>query len=219
MAKTCPVDHRGLGYGPQGVCGRPVPFGGFKTVQNADEMFAIARALWDVTLFLDAADGLPEIKEAKDFLMRGGEYANMFHAVGHKDSHEWLPGREAGQWMASAKEVYAAAAMEGSFDRMKAWFGDWYPEADRIEQEVQNDPNPATWPEPVSLQQDPIFRQAVHQGDQAKHRIRASREVDRRLTELVQARVTADGLRQELVIYTVATIAARYLGPQRRARA
>lgn len=218
MARLCPVDHRGLGYGPQGVCGRAVPFGGFRTVQNAEEMFGLARILWDVTTFLDAADGLPEVKSAKDFIQRGGEYARTFHAVGHKDSHERLPGREAGAWMASAKQVYAAASMDGSIKRMNSWLESWYPVADQVEQEVRADPDSTAWPETTSLQQDPLFRQGITQGDKEKERRARERfEVDRRFRELAQARIETEGLREELGPYTVGMVVYRYL-PQRRAR-
>lgn len=163
--------------------------------------------------------GIPEVKSAKAFLLRGSEYARTFHAVGHKDSHEWLPGREAGQWMASAKEVYAAAAMDGSFDRMNAWLGSWHPVADQVEQEVRADPDTAAWPETTSLQQDPLFRQGITQDDKEKERRARERfEVDRRFRDLVQARVDSQGLRQELVPYTVGTVVYRYLGSQRRSR-
>jgi hypothetical protein len=64
MTKLCPVDQRGLGSGgPAGtICGREVPFGGYRTVKNAEEMYAIDRALWDVTAYLEAADGIQPTK-------------------------------------------------------------------------------------------------------------------------------------------------------------
>jgi hypothetical protein len=122
--------------------------------------------------------------------------------------------------MATAKEFYAAAAFDGSFERMKAWLGSWYAEADRIEREVLADPHPEAWPETPSLQNEPTFRQAVNRGDkEQEHRTRRFYETERRLREAVQARVDAEGLRRELVIYTAVKVTILHLAPQRRGRA
>jgi hypothetical protein len=222
VTKLCPVDQRGLGSGPPAgtICGREVPFGGYKTVQNAEDMYAVTRALWDVTSYLEAADGMQPTREFKDFLLAGGEFASTFHLIGHKDLMMRLPGREAGAWMAKAKEFHAAAAFDGSFERMEAWLSSWYAEADRIEREVLADPHPEAWPETPSLQNDTTFRQAVHGGEkEQENRTRRFYETERRLKEAVQARVDAEGLRQELVIYTAVKVTILHLAPQRRARA
>ncbi|MDP9224150.1 MAG: hypothetical protein M3P18_09900 [Actinomycetota bacterium] len=211
MARVCPVNPRGLDAGGTwGVCGGSVPFGGFTTVENAEKMFETARALHDLNAFMHAAGGLPQIKEATEFVLRGGGYASTFHAVGHKDSHEWLPGREAGTWMRDALEVYQTAAEEGIVHQMGIWLAHWYAEADRVNDEVQRDPHPERWPEPDGLSDDHGFRAA--QGDQERERqVRIWRENERRLKELIQADIDSGELRPEMLSYTFAATTLRHL--------
>lgn len=83
------------------VCGRAVPFGGGRTVKNAEQMYSLVNVLG--ARLKPGSEGA----EAHRFVEEGKRLADQLHAFGHKDSVVNPDWGAAGLWTRHASSIEA----------------------------------------------------------------------------------------------------------------